>query len=146
MTLSVAETVQHQMTGWSINNDIDKEAIMVELWGIIPAFFWRERRNLEPPQGGHSSCWNFNLGPPEYEDVILMHFHGGKAAACEAETFSHCLICSCMAGECGSIVVWGTMIQAGISQDRVPMRWIFSIYLILPAALWLWGWLSLWQK
>jgi hypothetical protein len=26
------------------------------------------------------------------------------------------------------------MLQAGRSQVRVPMRWIFSIYLILPAS------------
>jgi hypothetical protein len=36
-----------------------------------------------------------------------------------------------------SVVGWYTMVQAGRSWVRVPMRWIFSIYFI-PAALWQW--------
>jgi hypothetical protein len=38
-------------------------------------------------------------------------------------------------GARGSVVGRGTMLQAGRSRNRVPMRRIFSIYLILPAAL-----------
>jgi hypothetical protein len=35
-------------------------------------------------------------------------------------------------GACGIVVRWGTMLQAGRSRDRIPMRWIFWIYLIQP--------------
>jgi hypothetical protein len=39
-------------------------------------------------------------------------------------------------GASGSVVGWSTMLQAGRSRDWVPVRRIFSINLILPAALW----------
>jgi hypothetical protein len=38
-------------------------------------------------------------------------------------------------GARSSVVSWGTMLQAGMSRDLVPMRWIFSIDPILPDAL-----------
>jgi hypothetical protein len=41
---------------------------------------------------------------------------------------------------------WGSMIQAARSRIRVPMRWIFSIYLTFSAALQPFSRLSPWQK
>ena len=44
----------------------------------------------------------------------------------------------------GSAVGWGTALQVGRSRIQFPMVSLeFFIDIILPAALWLWGWLSL---
>jgi hypothetical protein len=44
---------------------------------------------------------------------------------------------------CGN-VGWGTALQAGRARDRFPMVSLeVFMDIILPAALWPWGWLSL---
>ena len=47
-------------------------------------------------------------------------------------------------GARGSAVGWGTALQAGRSRVRFPMVSLeIFIHIILPAALWPWGWLNL---
>ena len=51
------------------------------------------------------------------------------------------------AGARGSAVCWGTALQVGRSRVRFPMVPLeFFIDIILPVALWPWGWFSLEQK
>jgi hypothetical protein len=56
------------------------------------------------------------------------------------EVYIHVYGCK---GARGSVVGLGTMLQAGRSPVQVPDEVDFSIYLILPAALWPWNRLSL---
>jgi hypothetical protein len=63
----------------------------------------------------------------------------GPRGSSYIEWMEYSLRQSCKISGCG----WGTMLQVGRSRDLIPIRWIFLIYLILPAALWPWGRLSL---
>jgi hypothetical protein len=61
---------------------------------------------------------------------------------CIPDTHAPCfLLCLlCLSGARGSVVGLGTMLQAGMSQHRIPMRSLdFPIDPILSAALWPWG-------
>jgi hypothetical protein len=45
-----------------------------------------------------------------------------------------CVLLLMLRGSRGSVVGWGTMLQAGRSRVRVPMRWIFFFNLPIPSS------------
>jgi len=71
---------------------------------------------------------------------IYLHDMGRKAFSCITFWPGY----SVSVGARGGAIGWGTVLQAGRSQVRFPMVSLeFFIDIILPAAIWLWGWLGL---
>jgi hypothetical protein len=91
-----------------------------------------------------SAIWNtvsLNISLDDYKTVLLLRVTTSASIAkyCKLRLVTNC--------NCGSVVGWGTMLQAGRSRVRFPMRsFDFSVYLILSAAPRPWNRLSLWQK
>jgi hypothetical protein len=77
-------------------------------------------------------------------------WHGASVVPTSKVCISSLFILMRVPGEgwaCGSIVGWGTMLQARRSQVWFTTRSLdFLVDLTLPATLWPWGQLSLWQK
>jgi hypothetical protein len=107
-----------------VNNEVEmiwKEAIMVQFLGTILTCAWRE----ELHSGQNASQTEFDPG------TFRIH---ARSVIASANWVRHSWSMTIQAIKLsytkkkrvrGSVVGWGTMLQAGRSRVRVPMRWIF---------------------
>jgi TRAP-type C4-dicarboxylate transport system permease small subunit len=88
--------------------------------GMVTAFGWRDCGKLRNP-----ISTVYRMSRPRFEHACLMH---------KVHLFIFAFV----------LLIWGgTKLQAANSQVRFPIKSLdFSIKLIPPAALWLWGRLS----
>jgi hypothetical protein len=132
--------LSHQMVGWQMNDELKRiwkkwswhnwgmswhlpggtketDEIPVRIAGVWPRF---------EPSTSQIQVYSVTTRPTS-SVILLLNQYG----------FIYLFIV------CSSIVGWGTTLQARRSWVRILMSLDFSIDLILPAALWPWGWLSL---
>jgi hypothetical protein len=86
----------------------------------------------------YTQCPNFTpLQPP----AVMSDFYWGSNVLLHCCTGTIIYTCyTLVLGTLGSVVGWGSMLQAERSRARFPMRsFDFSTNLIFPAALWPWG-------
>jgi hypothetical protein len=104
------------------------------IWSYCAWFSWSlARLTLNPENVGNSFLRNVGRSP-DYTALQPRRPYSFPSIF---------LLCNSQ-GARSSVIVWGTMLQAGRSWVRFPLRSLnFSIYLILPAVIWSWGRLSL---
>jgi hypothetical protein len=78
----------------------------------------------------------------KFSILDILNAHVTEITPLHTLLFNFCLLLLRL-GARGSVVGWGTVLQAGRSPVRVQDEVNFSIYLIFPATQWPWGRLSL---
>jgi hypothetical protein len=98
-----------------------------------------------PDDARTSILYNSMLSLPMLNKSQTTHWDQGRHSTEAALLHSHLPSLHNHGGAHGSVVGWGTMLQAGRSWVQGPMRPLefFSFDLILPAGLWPWGSLGL---